>query len=116
LSVCSPMLPPPSKKLERPPPGDHPRRSSERVCSRVGLCGLPRSDYLRGTLQRPSRIQASFLLTAAAALAGCAELGFPAPGGLGNIQPPALAFQGVTLARGPSAAHIAAHYSPHLFL
>jgi len=65
-------------------------------------------------LQRPSRIQASFLLTAAAALAGCAELGFPAPGGLGNIQPPALAFQGATLARAPSAAQLAAYYCPEV--
>ncbi|HSS37691.1 MAG TPA: hypothetical protein VLT58_02875 [Polyangia bacterium] len=43
----------------------------------------------------------------------CAQLGLPVPGALGgNIQPPALAFQGVTLARAPAAMQLAAYYCP----
>ncbi|MFL5303562.1 MAG: hypothetical protein ACJ8F1_00035 [Polyangia bacterium] len=52
---------------------------------------------------------------AALATAGlsCAQLGLPMPGGLpGNIQPPALAFQGVTLARAPAPTQLAAYYCP----
>jgi hypothetical protein len=53
------------------------------------------------------------LLALAAAGLSCAQLGLPGPGALpGNVQPPALAFQGVTLARAPAAAQLAAYYCP----
>jgi len=57
------------------------------------------------------------VMLALAALAAtglsCAQLGFPLPGALpGNIQPPALVFQGVTLARAPAAMQLAAYYCP----
>jgi hypothetical protein len=48
------------------------------------------------------------------AVAGCAELGLPAPGAPAApaIQPPNLTFQGATLARAPSAAQLGAYYCP----
>ncbi len=57
----------------------------------------------------------SLLAPLIAGLAGCAQLGFPVPGQLpGNIQPPALTFQGATLVRTPSTTQLAAYYCPEV--
>ncbi len=70
--------------------------------------------YILSILPIQMRAEVMFgLAVLAAAGSSCAQLGLPVPGALpGNIQPPALTFQGVTLARAPAAMQLAAHYCP----
>lgn len=70
--------------------------------------------YILRTLPIKTRTGVTFGVAAlAVATLSCAQLGLPMPGGLpANIQPPALTFQGVTLARAPAAPQLAAYYCP----